>query len=207
MSDEDVIAVRERVDSGTFVRLAIVEGMLRPKARRSRKGANTLVKTWRLDPADPDGRLQLRMLSTLGPVGEKRFLLPHQLQTDPNKLWQTEDVVQIVNTRPGPDAVAGCSFYMDSEDEKEGTMGFGGALHKYCQENECVLDVTGARVAARAARRATHRQQGLSVRKQSKAAKLGALLNPQTARTAAVVRPAAVSQRGRACFAKRMHDV
>ena len=81
------------------------------------------------------------------------------------------------------------------------------ALHKYCQENECVLDVTGARVAARAARRATHRQQGLSVRKQSKAAKLGALLNPQTARTAAVVRPAAVSQRGRACFAKRVHDV
>ncbi|KXZ57045.1 hypothetical protein GPECTOR_5000g1271 [Gonium pectorale] len=199
MSDEDVIAVRERVDSATFVRLAIVEGMLRPKARRSRKGANTLVRTWRLDPADPDGRLQLRMLSPLGPVGEKRYLLPHQLQTDPNKLWQTEDVVQIVNTRPGPDAVAGCSFYLDSEDEK--------ALHKYCQGNECVLDVTGPRVAARAARRATHRQQGLSVRKQSKAAKLGALLNPQTARTAAVVRPAAVSQRGRACFAKRMHDV
>ncbi|KXZ45752.1 hypothetical protein GPECTOR_51g738 [Gonium pectorale] len=142
------------------------------------------------------GAARLRMLSPLGPVGEKRFLLPHQLQTDPNKLWQTEDVVQIVNTRPGPDAVAGCSFYLDSE-----------ALHKYCQENECVLDVTGPRVAARAARRATHRQQGLSVRKQSKAAKLGALLNPQTARTAAVVRPAAVSQRGRACFAKRMHDV
>ncbi|KXZ41756.1 hypothetical protein GPECTOR_293g789 [Gonium pectorale] len=134
-----------------------------------------------------------------GPVGEKRFLLPHQLQTDPNKLWQTEDVVQIVNTRPGPDAVAGCSFYLDSEDEK--------ALHKYCQVKECVLDVTGVRVEARAARRATHRQQGLSVRKQSKAAKLGALLNPQTARTAAVVRPVAVSQRGRACFAKRVHDV
>ena len=66
MSDEDIVAVRERGQSRGVVRLAIVEGMVRPKARPGRKGANTLVKTRRLNPADTAGRLQLRRLTPLG---------------------------------------------------------------------------------------------------------------------------------------------
>ena len=51
----------------------------------------------------------------------RQYLLPRLMETNPNRLWQTADVVQVVNWRAGPDTPAGCSYLLDTEDDEVGS--------------------------------------------------------------------------------------
>ena len=53
-------------------------------------------------------------------TGPQRYILPAQLETDPNRLFDATDIVQIVNVRPAPDTLEGCSYTVDTEDDKVG---------------------------------------------------------------------------------------
>jgi hypothetical protein len=60
--------------------------------------------------------------STLHTPGAGEYYLPHVLTSNPNELWSTANVIQVVTMTTGKDMQLGGSYLLDKEDEEVGVL-------------------------------------------------------------------------------------